>query len=131
MRRSLAAALIAMLPTLLPAVVKGQATGTISGLVSDQSDSALPGVTVEVTSAATNQTRRAISATDGFYTVPLLQPGKYRVKATLPGFQTTVREDVQVSVESTARLDLRLAVASLEETITIIDEPPLIETSSS
>jgi outer membrane receptor protein involved in Fe transport len=132
MRQFIAAALVGMLLASLPATnVYAQATGTIAGLVSDQSESVLPGVTVEVTSAATNQTRRAISGTDGFYTVPLLQPGRYTVKATLAGFQTTVREDVQVSVESTARVDLRLAVASLQESITIVDEPALIETSNS
>jgi outer membrane receptor protein involved in Fe transport len=115
----------------LPFLALAQATGTITGVVTDQSGLVLAGVTIEITSAATNQTRNAVTGSDGFYTAPLLQPGTFVVKASLPGFQTTAREAVQVTVESTTRVDLRLGIASVQETITIIDEPPLVETSSS
>ena len=131
MRRSVTAALTAMLIASLPALAHAQATGTITGVVTDQSESVLPGVTIEATNTATGQTRRTVTGTDGFYTMPLLQPGRYTVKATLAGFRTTSREDVQVTVESTARVDLRLVVASVQETITITEEPPLVETSNS
>src|SRR5688572_8626905 len=114
----------------LPSTVHAQATGAISGIIADQSDAVLPGVTLEVTNTATNQVRIAVTGPDGFYSVPLLQPGSYTVKATLPGFQTTIREGVHVAVETTARVDLRLGVAAVQETITIVDEPPLVETSN-
>ena len=131
MRKVLLALLALLLPCALPGPAAAQATGSINGVVSDPSESVLPGVTIEVTNIATNQTRRAVTGSDGFYTVPLLQPGSYTVKATLAGFRTTSREGVQVTVESSARVDLRLAVASVEETITITEEPPLVETANS
>ncbi len=131
MRTSIAATSMVMLLASLPFLALAQATGTITGVATDQSELVLPGVTIEITSVATNQTRRAVTGSDGFYTVPLLQPGAYVVKASLAGFQTTVRQGVQVTVESTTRVDLRLGVASLQEAITIIDEPPLVETSNS
>jgi outer membrane receptor protein involved in Fe transport len=115
----------------LPSLALAQATGTITGVVTDALDAVLPGATVEITSAATNQTRRAASGSDGFYTVPLLQPGVYTVRASLPGFRTTARENVQVSVDSTARVDFALQIAQ-EAVVDVFDaEPPLIETSNS
>lgn len=115
---------------LMPAAVFAQATGTISGLVADQSGGVIPGVMVEVTNTGTNQTRSAVTGSDGFYTVPLLQPGPYTVKATLQGFRVTVREGVRVAVESTSRVDLALTVGGLEETIRVTSDAPLVETSS-
>ena len=115
---------------LMPGTAFAQATGTISGLVSDQSGAVMPGVTIEVTNTDTNQTRSAVTGSDGFYTVPLLQPGPYNVRATLPGFRATLREGVRVTVESTARVDLALSVGSLEESIRVTADAPLVETSS-
>ena len=65
-----------------PAGAHAQATGTISGVVTDDSGAVLPGVAVVATSQATNQVRSATTGTDGFYTVPLLPPGVYNVGAT-------------------------------------------------
>ncbi len=100
-----------------PAAAYVQATGTIGGLVTDESGAVMPGVTVEVTNTDTNQSRSGVTGTDGFYTFPLLQPGPYSVKATLQGFRTALREGVRVTVESTARVDVRLSVGQLEESI--------------
>src|SRR5947207_10793188 len=91
----------------LPARISAQATGAIAGLVSDSSGAVLPGVTIEVTSPDTGQVRAAVTAGDGFYTVPLLNPGPYQVKATLAGFRTTVRDGIVVVVNETARADLQ------------------------
>ncbi len=107
-----------------------QATGSIAGIVTDQSGAVLPGVTIEVTNVATSQTRNAVTRDDGYYTVPLLQPGSYQVKGTLNGFKTSVRDGVTVTVESTSRVDIRLAVGGLEESVTVSADSPLVETSN-
>ena len=107
-----------------------QATGTISGVVTDESGAVMPGVTIEVRNTDTNQTRTAVAGSDGFYTVPLLQPGPYTVKATLQGFRTHLREGVRVEVESTARVDVKMSVGGLEESVRVTGEAPLVETSS-
>jgi outer membrane receptor protein involved in Fe transport len=114
----------------LPAAARAQATGTISGSVTDQSGAALPGVTVEATNQDTNQARSGTSGTDGVYTIPLLPPGRYHVKASLTGFSTLTRERVTVSATETARVDLSLSVGQVSETLTIIGETPLIETGN-
>jgi outer membrane receptor protein involved in Fe transport len=124
------AALGAALALALPAAARAQATGTISGAVSDPSGAVLPGATVGVRNEATGQLRTATSATDGFYTVPLLSPGRYEVKASLGGFGTVTRTGVQVSVAETARVNLSLPIGSLTEDVTIVGEPPLVETAN-
>ena len=112
------------------ATVHAQATGSLSGIVTDESGAVLPGVTIDVTNVATNQSRTAVSGADGYYSVPLLPPGTYNVTGTLNGFKTFLREGVTVAVESTARVDFRMAVGGLEERITVSADAPLVETSN-
>nr|MBA3271273.1 carboxypeptidase regulatory-like domain-containing protein [Acidobacteriota bacterium] len=107
-----------------------QATGNIAGIVTDDSGAVLPGVTIEVTNTNTGQTRGAVTRADGYFSLPLLQPGVYQIKGTLSGFKTFVREGVTVTVESTARVDMQLPVGGLQESITVQADAPLVETSN-
>lgn len=107
-----------------------QATGGITGLITDESDAVLPGVTVEVVNAGTGQARETVTGRDGLFTVPLLQPGRYTVRATLEGFRAIVREGVTVTVSETARIDLRLSIGQMQETVTVTGETPLVETTN-
>jgi hypothetical protein len=120
---------LAVLAIGLPAPVAAQATGSIAGLVADQSAAVMPGVTVEATNTATGLVRNAVTGADGYYTLPLLQPGRYDVKATLAGFKTVVQKGIDVSVGDTSRVDIKLAVGGLEQSVTVTGETPLVETS--
>jgi outer membrane receptor protein involved in Fe transport len=120
---------LAIVAMALPAPVFAQATGSIAGLVADQSAAVMPGVTVEATNTATGQVRHAVTGPDGHYTLPLLQPGRYDVKATLAGFKPVVQKGIDVSVGDTSRVDIKLAVGGLEESVTVTGGTPLVETS--
>src|SRR5689334_4497202 len=91
-----------------PAWARAQATGQINGSVTDASGAMLPGVTVEAVNDATGATRTAVSGTDGLYTIPLLVPGTYTVKASLQGFKTSQHDRVRVVVTETARVAFQL-----------------------
>jgi outer membrane receptor protein involved in Fe transport len=123
-------ALLALSLAVVPLPALAQATGTISGVVGDASGAALPGVTVTVVSAGTALTRTAITGPDGFYSVPLLQPGSYKVTAALQGFSTHIRDGIKVTVSETARVNLQLSVGGRSEDITVVGEAPLVETSN-
>jgi outer membrane receptor protein involved in Fe transport len=114
----------------LPVALHAQATGSIVGVVTDESGAVMPGVTIEVTNVGTNQLRSAITGEDGYYSVPLLPPGQYSVKCTLAGFKTFVRDGITVTVESTSRIDAKLTVGGLEETVSVTADAPLVETSN-
>jgi outer membrane receptor protein involved in Fe transport len=113
-----------------PEVARAQASGAISGTVTDDSGAVLPGVTVQAANQATAQVRSATSGSDGFYTLPLLPPGLYRVSATLTGFSPLTREGVRVRVSETARVDLGLKVGQVAETVVVQADAPLVETSN-
>jgi outer membrane receptor protein involved in Fe transport len=113
-----------------PALVRAQATGTITGVVSDESGALMPGAAVQATNQATGLTRGATSGSDGFYTVPLLTPGLYRVEATLSGFAPLTRDGIRVVVSENARVDLRLKVGQVAENVVVVGEAPLVETGN-
>ena len=123
-----ALALAALLLT--PTGVEAQATGGITGVVTDDSGAVLPGATVTATNQATNQARTATSGEDGFYTLPLLPPGLYNVAGTLTGFAPLTREGVRVTVAESARVDLSLKVGQVEETVVVQADAPLVETTN-
>ena len=113
-----------------PVWAHAQATGQINGAVTDSSGAFLPGVTIEATNTATGAVRTAVTGTDGLYTIPLLPPGNYTVKASLQGFRVSQRDGVRVTVTETARVAFQLEVGQLSETITVIAEATLVETSN-
>src|SRR5215218_3731203 len=79
----------------VPAVVSAQQTESrVSGKVVDQSQAALPGVTVNVTSSDTGGIRSATTDGEGFYTITNLAPGRYAINFELTGFQPKSREIV-------------------------------------
>src|SRR5437879_11273322 len=75
-----------------PTQAWAQATGQVTGLISDPSGGVVPGAAVEITSETTGQSRSVTSGSDGFYTIPLVNPGKYRLRVSKAGFNTAVRE---------------------------------------
>src|SRR5881396_834360 len=70
--------------------------GTISGTVADASGAVIPGVTVTATNNATGVVTTVLSNDSGVYNLAGVQPGTYKLSATLPGFQTQTFNDVQV-----------------------------------
>ena len=115
---------------LLPVLAMAQATGQINGIVQDSSGAVLPGVTIEVTNAGTGAIRTAVSGADGGFTIPLLQPGVYNVKASLSGFRSAMREGVRVTVTETARVVFDMEVGQLTETVTVTAQATLVETAN-
>jgi outer membrane receptor protein involved in Fe transport len=122
--------LTAVLAAFVPTMASAQATGQISGTVTDTSGAVLPGVTVEATNTATGAVRSAVTGDDGLYTLPLIQPGVYNVRATLSGFRVGLQEGVRVTVSETARAVFQLEVGQLTETVTVTAVATLVETAN-
>ena len=114
---------------LFPASVHAQAT--LTGVVKDASGAVLPGVTVEATSPALIEKVRSVVSDDtGQYRIVDLRPGTYAVTFELPGFSTVKRDGVELSGDFVATVNADLRVGSLEETITVSGESPIVDVQS-
>jgi hypothetical protein len=105
-------------------------TGSINGKVADSSGGVLPGVTVSATSPSSMGVQTSVTDTGGNYRFPALPPGTYTVTYELGGFNTLKRENIQISMGFTATVNVELAVASLNETVTVTGDSPVIDTSN-
>src|SRR5436309_6212570 len=105
-------------------------TGSINGKIVDSSGAVLPGVTVTASSPSLMGVQTAVSDTSGNYRFPALPPGTYTVTFELPGFNTLKRENILISMGFTAAVNAELAVASLQETVTVTGDSPVIDTSN-
>ncbi len=114
---------------LLASASFAQTLGVISGEVKDSSGAIVPGVTVTVTNKATNATREAQSNTSGEFSFPALQPGNYELKATLPGFRT-VTQAVELQVQGAPRVNFKMEVGELAESMVVSAVAPLITTEN-
>jgi len=115
----------------LPSAAGAQGLGTVAGNVKDASGAVLPGVTVEASSPALiEKVRTAVSDGNGQYRIVNLPPGTYSVSFTLPGFSTVKRDALEVSINFTSTVDAELKVGSVEETITVTGESPVVDIQS-
>ena len=129
-RRALRASVagLAVLVVLPTAAFAQGATGTIAGAVRDTSGAVMPGVTVEASSPALIEKVRTVVTDDqGLYKIIDLRPGTYTVTFTLTGFNTVKREGLELSASFTATVDAEMRVGSLEETVTVSGQSPLVD----
>ena len=110
----------------VPMMVYAQAS--ITGVVRDSSGAVLPGVTVSAASPVLiERTREVVTDGSGQYRIVDLRPGTYAVTFTLTGFSTVVREGIELTGSFVATIDVDLKVGSLQETITVAGESPIID----
>jgi hypothetical protein len=111
----------------LPAAAMAQ-TSTIAGEVRDASGAALADVVIEVTGPALiEKVRTATTDSAGRYSVVQLRPGVYAVTFTLPGFSVVRRDNIELTSDFIAAIDVVLRVGTVEETITVVAESPVVD----
>jgi hypothetical protein len=104
--------------------------GSLRGYVKDDQGGVLPGVTVTATSETLLAPVVAVTGEDGYYRLLNLPPGTYSVTAELAGFSIYKREGILMRAGLTLTVDVQLKLGTIEETITVSGESPMIETSS-
>jgi Carboxypeptidase regulatory-like domain len=104
--------------------------GSLVAVVEDPQGGVMPGATIVLVNTATSERREGVSAEDGTYRFVNLVPGTYRLEVELSGFQRYVRDQIQVSVQSTPRIAVTLQIGSLQETVSVTGETPLLQTEN-
>jgi hypothetical protein len=99
-----------------------QATGYISGTVTDKTGAAVVGAEVVISNAAGSQTRTTITNSEGAYVVAGLQSGKYNIEVTAKGFQKYSAQNVVLDVAEKIRVDVQLTVGAVTEEVVVTGE---------
>jgi hypothetical protein len=104
--------------------------GRIVGQVFDPQHAAVPGATVTVTNTATNVAETVKTGASGNYVVTSLNPGTYSVSATAEGFQTEVRNGIDLTVGQAAEVDLNLQIGAANTKVVVTSAGPILQTQS-
>ncbi len=132
MTKSLQPKLLALLGMLLvPMMLIAQdATGRITGVVTDSSGALVPNAKVIARNTATNLSKETAADQNGFYQILLLPIGKYRVQAEAAGFSRMVVAENTIEINQTLRVDIQLQVGHISDTVTVEAAGNLVETQS-
>ncbi|HEY2291987.1 MAG TPA: TonB-dependent receptor [Thermoanaerobaculia bacterium] len=114
----------------LPPAARAQAAGgNLIGRVLDKNGGTLPGVTVTATQKGTGLTRSTVTESNGTFRLPSLPVGTYTVTVELNGYATVTVENVTINVASQRELNFDLSQATVSETINVVAEAPLVQTT--
>jgi len=113
----------------VPALAQ-RTTGTILGVVTDESGGVLPGVTVTLQGPLVVGLPTSVTGSDGAYRFPTVPPGEYTLTFTLQGFSTVKQERIPVPLGSTVEIGAQMKVSALQETVTVVGESPVVNVAS-
>jgi hypothetical protein len=106
-------------------------TAALSGNVTDQSGAVVAAAAVTATNTGTGLTRTVQTGDAGGYVIPLLPPGAYVVQVRKDGFRELQRDNVQLAVDTSVRLDLVLDVGDVQENVAVTGAAPLLQDTAS
>jgi hypothetical protein len=104
--------------------------GAINGKVVDSSGAVVPGAVVTITNKATGVVVSTPVDSAGEYQVQTLNPGNYAVRASADGFETSLRDDIEVHVQDHIAINFELKVGSVKQEITVSTGEPILQTES-
>ena len=103
-------------------------SATLTGTVTDAQKGVVPGATVVVTNEGTNSSQQLVTNEAGSFTAPLLPAGTYSITVTLSGFAPFKRSGIVLNATETVRVPVELSVGTLDQTIEVTAEAPLLQT---
>lgn len=112
------------------ALAQVQASGTISGHVTDVSGASVPKASVVITETQTGVATSTTTNSSGFYSVTLLKPGIYSIRVTDPGFEGAVSPNLTLEVAQVLQQDFRLKVGDVSQQVTVTGGTPLLNTET-
>jgi Carboxypeptidase regulatory-like domain len=105
-------------------------SGSIVGTVVDASGGTIPGVKVTATNEETNLTRETLTNDSGHFAIPSLPRGRYRVAASQPDFKSAQVSGIELLIDQTVRVDLKLEVGNITDQITISADAVQLQTET-
>ncbi len=109
----------------------GQVSGTIRGVVTDPSGSAITGAAIHARNVDTGFERNSTSNSRGEYEVPLLPIGMYKVTVSATGFAPYEQTGLRVELDKASPLDVSLQVGTAQQTVAVNADASILNTLSS
>jgi len=129
LRGCAAAIALAVALGLLPSTVNAQVLyGSLTGNVTDSSGAAIPGATVSIKDEQTGLALSAVSDASGVYTIRNITGGTYTMNVSLQGFKEFVQTGIPITAGSVVRINGKLEVGALSETVTVTTEAAVLKT---
>jgi len=103
---------------------------TIGGRVADPQGAVIRGAVVTLTSNDTNVVRTTNTNESGLWQIQSLLPGRYHFTVASPGFNTEQRTGITLQAADVKQFDVRMAIGSEAQTVSVTSETPLIDTTA-
>ena len=122
---------VALLLTLGAMPASAQSTGTILGVVKDNSGAVVPEATIAITNIETSLSRTVPSSVDGAFRAPALPVGRYDLRIEKTGFRTEVQRGLILEVGQELVVNASLQVGTVTQELVVSGEATLVNTTSS
>ncbi len=119
-----------LLSLAVPSIRAQETTATLVGTVTDTSSAAVANVLIKAINLGTNTSRETQSDAAGSYSLPFLPAGDYAVTASISGFQSQKVDRMTLQVQQTARMDFKLTVGSVTESIQVAAAAAVLQTEN-
>src|SRR5882672_6004563 len=129
-RNMLRAAVFTSLLVLSATFLQAQATGSLSGTVSDKAGAVVPNAKVTVSSQGTGVVRESVTDGSGHYLVPLLPVADYTIQAESQGFQSAAQKDIRLQTDEHREVNFILNPASVSTSVEVTASPVAVETTN-
>jgi hypothetical protein len=104
-------------------------SAAIQGTIRDTTGAVIPGASITAINQETNLRRTVQSSSAGFYQIPNLPPGPYTVQISTTGFQTSVRQDLELAVGQQLAINATLVIGEVNQQVTVTGEAPVVNTT--
>jgi hypothetical protein len=122
---------LAFASAFLPVVASAQEfRATVTGTVADASGAKIPGANIEIKNLSTGVSVSTLTTGEGTYTTPFLAPGRYSVTATVSGFKTETKTNVELNVSDRQQIDFTLQIGGVSEQVTVEASGQQIESAN-
>jgi len=125
-------AMLVLLTSALPIALQAQTAGegSITGSVTDTSGAVIASATVTATNTGTNVSTSRTTSSAGIYEIAPLYVGTYTLTVSAKGFKNLKQENLKVDALEPLAFNLKLAVGTANETVTVTSAPPVLDTES-
>ena len=114
----------------ISSLVAQNPTATLVGTVRDASAAVVVGASLDIRNTNTDEARKAVTNEKGEFTVPNLIPGPYEVTIAKGGFRTVHETNIELQMDQVARMDFKLELGTISQSIEVTDAAPLIATDN-